>query len=187
MTAPVLYFDLASPYGYLAVSRAERVFGLEPQLEPVLLGAIMGYRGWGSWALTEKRDENVADIEARAARYGVPLMWPAKWPMNSLAAMRAATWAKREGAGAAFAHAAYARHFGRGEAIEEPAVLAEIADEVGLDGATLAAAIADPELKLALRETTDAAWAAGVQGVPTTRVADAVYFGDDRLEDAARG
>jgi hypothetical protein len=72
---PVLYFDLASPYAYLAVERAASVLGAEPALQPVLVGAIFGYRGWGSWAGTPERERNMAEIEQRARAYGLPLTW----------------------------------------------------------------------------------------------------------------
>jgi len=93
----VLYYDLASPYAYLAVARAPDVLGSEPELQPILLGAIFGYRGRGSWAHTPERAAGEAEIERRAAAYGLPpVVWPDGWPLNSLAAMRAATHAKRE-------------------------------------------------------------------------------------------
>ena len=38
----VLYYDLASPYAYLAVMRAADVLGDAPRLQPVLVGAIFG-------------------------------------------------------------------------------------------------------------------------------------------------
>jgi 2-hydroxychromene-2-carboxylate isomerase len=44
-------------------------------------------------------------------------------------------------------------------------------------------AIADPEVKASLRAATDRAVALGVIGVPTTRVGDELYWGDDRLEE----
>lgn len=181
-----LYFDLASPYAYLAVERAASVLGSEPDLEPVLLGAIFKLRGHGSWALTEARAEGIAEIERRAAAYGLPLTWPADWPMNSLAAMRAAIWAQEQGAAAPFAHAAYQRHFGAGEDISSPEVLADIADSVGLAGHALPAAIQSDAIKERLKQATAAAWEAGVQGIPTLVADDGrVLFGDDRLEEAA--
>jgi 2-hydroxychromene-2-carboxylate isomerase len=181
-----LYYDLASPYAYLAVTRAADVLSAEPELEPVLLGAIFGYRGHGSWAHTPERSAGEAEIERRAAAYGLPpLAWPPGWPLNSLAAMRAATHAKRQGLQAEFARAVYEREFARGEDISGVDALEEIAASVGLRG--VREAVADPEIKLALREATDAAWAAGVQGVPTLDAGDRLLFGDDRLEEAAGG
>jgi 2-hydroxychromene-2-carboxylate isomerase len=46
-------------------------------------------------------------------------------------------------------------------------------------------AIAAPEIKGALREATERAIGAGVQGVPTTVVDGALFYGDDLLESAA--
>jgi 2-hydroxychromene-2-carboxylate isomerase len=136
---PTLYFDLASPYAYLAVARACDVLGCEPVLEPILLGALFPRRGHGSWAHTGERDRNVAEIERRVRRYGLPpLVWPREWPVNSLAAMRAATWAKQHGSAAPFARAAYGRHFAHGADIADVAVLEQVADSVGLPGASCA-------------------------------------------------
>jgi 2-hydroxychromene-2-carboxylate isomerase len=179
-----LYYDLASPYAYLAVARAADVLGEEPELQPVLVGAIFGWRGRGSWALTDARYEGEAEVERRAARYGLPpVSWPHGWPVNSLGPMRAVLWAHREGRGPKFARAAFEREFARGEDISDVALLDEIARSVGLDG--VREAIADPEIKRALKEATEAAWALGVQGVPTLETDHRLYFGDDRLEEAA--
>ncbi|HZU40382.1 MAG TPA: DsbA family protein [Solirubrobacteraceae bacterium] len=182
----VLYFDLASPYAYLAVARAAAVLPDPPELEPILVGAIFRWRGSGSWAHTPIRDMRVAEIEARAARYGLPpLVWPASWPANALAAMRAATWAREQGRLEPFVAAVYRAEFARGEDVADLSVLAACAQEAGLDGAALRAAIERPAIKEQLRAATTAAWEAGVRGVPTLIRAGVVYFGDDQLELAA--
>ena len=182
----IFSFDLGSPYAYLATERvAAGILGVEPTFEPVLLGAIFRYRGRGSWAQTEQRERNLAEVAARARRYGLPpFAWPEGWPGDGLAAMRAATWAAQLGAGVPFALAAYRRAFVDGDALTVD-VLAGAAASIGLPGDELHAAVADPEIKAKLRETTDAAWSVGVRGVPTVRVGDAVFYGDDELERAA--
>ena len=184
---PVLYFDLGSPYGWLALERAADVLGVEPELEPILLGGIFQRRGWGSWALTERRAEGIAEVERRAAAYGLPAVaWPPGWPGNMLAAMRAAVWAKGRGRGREFALAAYRLAFVEGADLADLAVLAEAARIAGLAGeGEVATAIQDPAVKAALRDATDAAWEAGVRGVPTVRVGADCFWGDDRLEEAA--
>jgi 2-hydroxychromene-2-carboxylate isomerase len=183
---PTLYFDLGSPYAYLGFERAEDVPGAEPELEPVLLGAIMKWRGRGSWSQTPQRDAGIAEIDRRAERYGLPaIAWHAHWPINTLSAMRAATWAKREGRVREFATVAFRAHFANGEDLADLAVLAACAERAGLDGGAMVEAIATPELKDALKQVTQAAWDAGVRGVPTLRIGDALFFGDDQLEAAA--
>jgi 2-hydroxychromene-2-carboxylate isomerase len=187
LTSPLeLFYDLGSPYAYLAVERAERVLGVEPVLRPVLLGAIFAARGHGSWSQTEARAEGIAEVERRAAAYGLPpVRWPPGWPPDTLAAMRAAVWAERRGRGAPFARAAFRRAFAAGEDLADIAVLAAAAADAGLPAGDVAAAIADPAVKDDLRARTGAALALGVRGVPTLRAGGRLLYGDDRLEDAA--
>jgi 2-hydroxychromene-2-carboxylate isomerase len=188
VSPPELFYDLGSPYAYLAVERAERVLGVAPVLRPVLLGAIFAARGHGSWSQTPARAEGVAEVERRAAAYRLPhVRWPPGWPPNTLHAMRAAVWAERQGRGAPFARAAFRRAFAAGEDLGALAVLAGAADDAGLPGGELERAIADPAIKDELRARTQAALALGVRGVPTLRAGGRLLYGDDRLEEAARG
>jgi 2-hydroxychromene-2-carboxylate isomerase len=183
-----LFYDLGSPYAYLSVQRAATVLSTEPRLQPVLAGAIFNHRGHGSWGHTDTRAAKQAEIEARAVRYGLPpITWPPGWPPNTLQAMRAVVWAQQaHGAGDAFTRAAFRAAFAEGADLGDPTVLVAIADRAGLPANGLAAGIADPAVKDALRAATDAAIALGVLGVPTLALDDGrLLSGDDRLEEAA--
>lgn len=183
----VLYVDPQSPYAYLAEARAAGVLGAEPELQPVALGAIFRRRGWGSWAHTETRAEHIAALEERAEAAGLPpLTWPADWPAQTLGPARAAAWAHERGTGREFLHAYWSEVFAHGAAAGEEATLAAAATAAGLDADALATGITEPALKDALREWTDAAWDAGVRGVPTLSVDGELFYGDDRLETAAQ-
>jgi 2-hydroxychromene-2-carboxylate isomerase len=185
--APRLFFDLGSPYAYLAVERAGRVLGVEPVLEPMLLGPIFALRGFGSWAHTDTREANVAEVERRAAAAGLPpVTWPPGWPPNTLGAMRAVLWAGRLGRGDAFAREAYRHAFARGADLGSVAALREVARAVGLPEAELEDAIADPAIKQELKDRTARAIDLGVRGAPTLLAAGRLFYGDDRLEEAAR-
>ncbi len=184
--APRFFVDVGSPYTYLAAERVEAVLPVAPVWEPVLLGAVFQARGSGSWSLTEGRSEGIAEVERRAAAYGLPpVRWPEPWPGNTLVAMRAAVAADLRGAGRAFLLAALRLGFRDGRDLSDPAAVADAASLAGLEGDELLAAAATPEVKAALRERTDAAVALGVRGVPTVLVGDQAFWGDDRLEDAA--
>jgi 2-hydroxychromene-2-carboxylate isomerase len=169
------------------VARAADVLGVEPRLEPVLVGGIFVLRGYGSWSQTPERPTRTAEVEERARRYGLPpLSWPPGWPNNTLAAMRAAVWAERRGAGRAFALESFRRAFVEGQDLSQIEVLVEVADVAGLPGDELPEAIADPDIKAALKEATDRAWERGVAGVPCLGVGEKIFYGDERLEEAAR-
>ena len=185
----VFYYDLGSPYAYLSAERISGLFneaGLEqPEWQPILLGGLFRHFDRGSWALTEARAEGIAEIERRAAEQGLPpIVWPDPWPGEMLHAMRVATFAKQTGRTIAFSLAAFRQQFAAGKDLTDPDNVMIAAAACELHPRALASAVKTSIVKDALREATDAAAAAGVFGVPSVRVGDEVFWGDDRLEDA---
>jgi 2-hydroxychromene-2-carboxylate isomerase len=186
MNSATIYYDLGSPYAHLAVARGAEVFGFEPCLQPILVGGIFAERGWGSWAHTAAREGRIEEIEARANRYGLPLLsWPENWPNNTLKAMRAAIWADSLGHGPRFAHAGFHRAFTEGADLSQLDVLVDLARALGLPADELPDAIEEPAVKDGLRRATTEAWEHGVTGVPSIEANGKVFFGDDSLELAA--
>jgi 2-hydroxychromene-2-carboxylate isomerase len=188
-TRATFYYDLASPYAYLA---AERISGLftaaeleQPEWQPILLGGLFQRYERGSWFGGETQAENVAEIERRAAAYGLPpIVWPDPSPANSLTAMRVATFAKQTGRTVSFSLAAFRQAFAAGKDLTDVENVMIAAAACELHPRALESAIKTQIVKDALREATDAAFDAGVFGVPSVRVGEEVFWGDDRLEDA---
>ena len=113
---PVFYYDLGSPYAYLAAERINDVLPVVPVWQPILLGGIWQQTGGDSWARTDKRDEGMREVEQRASERGLqPLRWPEPWPTNTLTAMRAATFAQQIGRAVAFSLAAFRQAFAGGK------------------------------------------------------------------------
>jgi 2-hydroxychromene-2-carboxylate isomerase len=188
MPRATFYFDLGSPFVYLAVERLEDVLGETAVWQPVSLGAIFKATGRSSWALADpgRREAGMAEVERRARAYGLPpLRWPDPWPSNYLFAMRAATYAFQAGRGRELTLQALRDSFVRGRDLGRPEHVLSAAAEVGLEASAVAAAAGDPEIKLALRSATEAARARGVSGVPTVAIGDELFWGDDRVEEAA--
>src|SRR4051794_24970364 len=186
--APTFYYDLMSPYAYLAAERVERVFPEPPRWQPVLLGGLFKLTGRSSWAEGdyERRRRGMAEIERRAHDYGLPpLRWPDPWPSSSLHAMRAAIHARRAGRERDFAAAAFAVAFAEGHDLAERRHVIAAAERAGLDAAEAETAIEEREVKDELRAVTEEAHGRGVFGVPTVAVGDELFWGDDRLEEAA--
>jgi 2-hydroxychromene-2-carboxylate isomerase len=130
----------------------------------------------------------MAEIERRAAERGLPeLRWPAGWPVEtySLAALRAATFAAEIGKVTAFSLAAFRQQFNAGRGLNEidNVLLAGAACEIHPDA--LLKSIERQAIKDRLREATEDAIERGVTGVPTVRVDGELFWGDDRLEQAA--
>jgi 2-hydroxychromene-2-carboxylate isomerase len=184
--SPVFYFDLGSPYAYLAAERVNTVLPEPPIWQPILLGGLFKRLGRRSWAETEERAAGMAEVERRAGERGLPpLRWPDPWPGNTLLAMRAATYAARIGRAVAFSLAGFRQAFaaGRDLSIPENVLLAAAACE--LHPRALETAVGSRSIKEELRAATDAAAERGVLGVPSVLVGDSVFWGDDHLEEAA--
>ncbi|MGA2453435.1 MAG: 2-hydroxychromene-2-carboxylate isomerase [Solirubrobacteraceae bacterium] len=188
MPQVTFYFDLGSPYAYLAAERLTDVLSEPAQWQPLSLGGLFKANGRSSWALDDyqRRQAGSAEVERRARDYGLPpIHWPDPWPGNYLMAMRAATFAFAAGRGHEFTLQAFRDAFARGHDLSIPARVLDAAQDAGLDRAQVEAAAQDPRIKQALREATDAAHALGVIGVPTVAIDGELFWGDDRLEDAA--
>ena len=128
----------------------------------------------------------MAEVERRAEQYNLPLLrWPDPWPSSYLFAMRVATYAFQAGRGREFTMRAFRAAFQRGHDLAAQEHVLVAAQEVGLDPRAAEEATGEPEIKLALRAATDAAHARGVFGVPTIAVGDELFWGEDRLADAA--
>ena len=183
-------YDLGSPYSYLA---AERVNGLlteacgqAPEWQPVLLGGLFGRFGRESWGNGPGRAEGMRECERRASAYGLPpIRWPDPWPPDTLQAMRVATFAKEIGRTVSFSLAAFRQAFAAGRDLTDPDNVMIAAAAAEMHPRAVAASAQRDAVKAALREATDRAGDAGVRGVPAMIVAGEVFWGDDRLEDAA--
>jgi 2-hydroxychromene-2-carboxylate isomerase len=182
------YFDLGSPFAYLAAERLSELLPEPVAWQPVSLGALFKATGRSSWALgdPEARQAGMAEVERRARLYGLAdVRWPDPWPTDYLFAMRAATFAFRVGRGREFAMQALRHAFRHGWDLGVPERVLRAAADAGLDPGAVEQATADPQIKQALRAATDAAHELGVFGVPTIAVGEELFWGDDRLPDAS--
>lgn len=183
------YFDLGSPYAYLTAERISGLFteaGLEqPEWQPILLGGLFKRFGRDSWANGPGREVGIAEVERRAAGYGLPpIAWPDPWPGNTLFAMRVATFAKQTGRTVSFSLAAFRQAFAAGRDLSKPDNVLIAAAACELHPRAVLKAAGTEAVKGTLRETTDRAAELGVTGVPSLLVGDEVFWGDDRIEEA---
>jgi 2-hydroxychromene-2-carboxylate isomerase len=183
--ASAFYFGAMSPYSWFA---AERIGALLPdaQWRPVFAGGVFKACGRVSWGLTADREVKLADCEARARAQGLgAIHWPDPWPTNDLLIARAMMFADGRGSLRSFAVTALRMAFGEALDLGEVAAVRAVAERSGLAGDDVVEAISDPQVKAGLRAATDEAVATGVFGVPTVSVGTRLFWGDDRLEEAA--
>ena len=181
------YFEFSSPYGYIASQLAEdfeKRVGRELRWRPFLLGPV--FKITGQPPLVEipmKGDYSKRDFLRSARMHQVPYKHPAKFPIGTVAALRAFYWVTDRDPALArtLAKALYKAFFVDDIDISAPATVIRIAADVGVDAAQLAAALEDPALKERAKREVDAAIAANVFGSPFFIVDGEPFWGVDRM------
>jgi 2-hydroxychromene-2-carboxylate isomerase len=188
MPGPIeFYFEFSSPYGYIASQQVDDVglrLGREVAWHPFLLGPVFKATGQGPLVDVPMKGDYSRHDFARSARFhGVPFRMPSKFPIGSVAALRAFYWVQdRDPAQArALAKSLYSAFFTADRDISAPETVVEIAAAGGIDGAALAVALADPAVKDRAKAAVDAALAKGVFGSPYFIVDGEPFWGNDRI------
>lgn len=169
------FFDLGSPYSYLASTQLEgieRRTGATARLLPITLGGLR--KTTGHQMPPPQQLKYMSEDTARwAKQYGVPMQIPANFPISAIKPLRACIAAGPEMR--KVTHALFHAYWAEGQDISDPAVIERVA------GPEVAAKIESQEVKDALRRNTDLALARGVFGVPTFFVGERSFWGNDRL------
>jgi 2-hydroxychromene-2-carboxylate isomerase len=186
VSRPVFYFDFNSPYAYLA---AERIEDLVPDAEwrPIAFPILLHQLGRLDDVLQRDFPKVLPIVRGRAADRGLPPVEPPPgWPVEtwSLTPLRAAVFAGERGRVREFSRAAFRKIFVETRSLDDGA-LRDAAQEAGLDPDEVAEAVQRPDIKQRLKEYTDDALERGVTGIPTVAIGDDLFWGDDRLEEAA--
>lgn len=185
------YYDLVSPYSYLAhreVSRLCEDHGAGLVLRPMLLGAVHNAVGLQAPVATPaKARYQETDIRRWAKRYGLPMEFPDPFPFRTLKTMRAAMFLEHRGELEAFTRGAFALYWEEGgapkglEEGDEDGPVSEVVRRIGAEPGEVLAGASSPEAKEALKRATGEAVERGVFAAPTFFVGDEMFWGNDRL------
>lgn len=177
------WFDVVSPYAYLAFERLPQALegcSYRVRYRPVLFGALLKH--WGQLGPAEfapKRDWTYRQVQWLARELDVPLQMPAQHPFNSLALQRLAlACGDFDGLPSRRVVEALLHHVWRGGGADanDPARLQALVQALqpALDAQ-------GEEVKTRLRTHTDEAIALGVFGVPTIALDGRLFWGLDAL------
>ena len=179
------YFDYIYSNAYLAWARLPELaarHGLEVEPIPVLFAGLLEAHGQlGPAEIRPKARWMALNNLRKAALLGIPLNPPRFHPWNPLLPLRVSSLPMAAEARVAMIGALFRAAWVDGLHASEPTVVSWVADEVGLAGEDMVRRAQEPESKARLRQQTDAAIAAGVFGVPTMVVGDALFWGYDDL------
>ena len=172
------YFDFVSPFSYLHWQKVRPLVEAgRVEAVPIVFGAVLHALGiLGPAEIPKKREFIYRQALWQARRDGVTLRFPPAHPFNPLPALRLCLAApdRMQAIDAIFAHI-----WEHGRLADSVEALADVAASLGIDDP---AAIARDEVKRELLANGEEAMALGVFGVPTLRVRDELFWGNDATE-----
>jgi 2-hydroxychromene-2-carboxylate isomerase len=185
-----LYFDVASPFAYLALTQLRalgELTGTMPRLRPILLGGLFRAIGQVDVPIAQmsqaKQRYTLRELDRWARWWGVPFDWPKKFPQRTITAQRLCVLAGDDPTLAiALGRAMWAEQ----RDLEDPEVLREVLAGANLPREWLERT-AEPAVKAKLVAEGEAAIAAGAFGVPTFVVDGRhLVWGQDRMDLVVR-
>lgn len=173
------YFDLVSPYSYIASRLIEDVAGrskAELNWKPFLLGGVFKAVGTADapGLHPAKKPYLLKDLQRLSRQLKIPLKMPPDFPVRTVLAMRALCGFEKEEIPQA-AHTLYKAYWVDNQNIADPDVAASLIGREAVERAGM------QEVKDALFLSTDEAVKRGAFGAPTFFVKDEMFFGHDRL------
>ena len=189
---PLFLFDLGSPNAYLChkvLPAVEARTGVRFEYLPILIGGLFKLANNRSpmeayAAIPNKLAYEQLELQRFVKRHALTAFtFNPHFPVNTLQIMRGAVAALQLGCSAAYVDALFAAMWERGLKMDDPATVASVLTEAGLDVPALLQAAQTPEVKAQLLANTQAAFERGAFGAPTFFVGSAMYFGKDRLRE----
>lgn len=181
------WFDFASNYSYLSVMRMRQLAPNGVTWRPFLLGPIFKDAGWNNSPFVLQKDKGAyvwQDMPRQCAKYGLPWRQPSEFPRNSLLAARVGILCEEQPWMADFCERVMLANFAEDRDIASADNIGEILSALGRDADTILRAAQADDNKARLRARTEQAKALHIFGAPTFMVGDAMFWGNDRLDDA---
>ena len=177
------YFDVISPYAYLAfeqLPQALRGISCSVVYKPVLFAGLLKHHGQlGPAEIAPKRDWTYRQVQWLAHTAGIPLHMPLRHPFNPLALLRLCLACHPESPGQVnrYTCESILRHVWRGgldaaDAQRFETLVKRLSPRGDVYGSSS---------KVSLKSNTDLAISEGVFGVPSIAVDDKLFWGNDAL------
>ena len=181
------YFDIISPYAYLAykqLSSLENLKKIKFNYKPILLGGLHKLAGITAPAFNEFKMKNMKnDCNLIASKKNIKFQWNDKFPINTLKIMRgylSVNEEKKDIYLETFFNA-YWRDNINVENIDE---IKNLLKKIDIDTNNFFNDLEDIKIKEKLKEITNSAFEKEVFGAPTFIVNNKLFWGQDRLDYA---
>ena len=178
------YFDLISPYSFIAYKKLLKIKDVEFKYKPILLGGLHNLAGISPPAFNKYKSKNLKnDCELVASKNNINFQWNKNFPINSLNMMRGylcVEQSKKKEYLETFFEAYWVNDIDLTKSENVNLLL----DNLNIDKDNFFNDLKNQSIKDELKKVTNDAFERDVFGAPTFIVNKKLFWGQDRLEYA---
>ena len=180
------YFDISSPYSYLAheqIKLFEKENKCKSNYMPVLLGGLHQMANITAPGLNPSRAKHmIKDLKICADWYKIKFQFNRYFPLKTINIMRGAIVAENEGFLNNYIDKLFKAAWVDSLNLNDEKILEKFIKNMDINPKNFFEKIKNQTIKEDLKNRTDTAFKKGVFGAPTFIVGSKIFFGQDRLE-----
>ena len=178
------YFDIISPYAYIAYKKILKIKDINFKLKPILLGGLHNLAGITAPAFNKYKMKNMQnDCELVAKKNNISFKWNSKFPTNSLNIMRGYLCVK-DNKKEEYLNNFFEAYWKDDLDLSNEENIKILLKKLKIDENDFFNSIGNQDIKDKLKELTQEAFKKEVFGAPTFIVNNKIFWGQDRLEYA---
>ena len=178
------YFDIISPYAYIAHKKILKHKNIVFNYKPIYLGGLHKLAGIDSPAFNKyKLKNNINDCNLVSEKNNIEFKWNSKFPINSLYLMRGYLVLDEETKKKYF-EKCFNAYWKDDCDISDDQIVNNILENCKIDQNLFFMNIKDEKIKEELKKLTKLAFDKNVFGAPTFIVNKKIFWGQDRLDYA---
>ena len=178
------YFDIISPYAYIAYKKILKINNVNFKLKPIFLGGLHNLVGITAPAFNKYKMKNMQnDCELVAKKNNISFKWNSKFPINSLNIMRGYLCvenSKKE----EYLNSFFEAYWKEDLDLSNEENIKILLKKLKIDEHDFFNLIKNQDTKDKLKQFTQEAFEKEVFGAPTFIVNNKIFWGQDRLEYA---
>ena len=178
------YFDIISPYSYIAYKKILKINDINYKLKPIYLGGLHNLVGITAPAFNKFKMKNMQnDCELVAKKNNISFKWNSKFPINSLNIMRGYLCVENSKKGE-YLNSFFEAYWKEDQDLSGEESIKYLLKKLKIDEHDFFYLISNQDTKDKLKQLTQEAFEKEVFGAPTFIVNNKIFWGQDRLEYA---
>ena len=178
------YFDIISPYAYIAYKKILKINNINFRLKPILLGGLHNLAGITAPAFNKYKIKNMQnDCELVAKKNDISFKWNSKFPINSLSIMRGYL-SIEENKKKEYLNSFFEAYWKEDLDLSNLENIKILLKNLNINKDEFFISINNQNTKDNLKQLTQEAFEKEVFGAPTFIVNNKIFWGQDRLEYA---